>query len=103
MAAATEPMMQIVPPMYAALFAASKQLAGHVDLLDATGVFEGHDETPYIDHCCHFNRRGYDLLLDNVLGPELRRINVPLRAVTHGDASGSPNKAARPDSVRPVE
>ena len=48
-------------------------------------------------------RQDVQALLDNVLGPELRRINVPLRAVTHGDASGSPNKAARPDSVRPVE
>jgi hypothetical protein len=95
LAAATEPMTEIVPPMYAALFAASKRLAGHVHFLDATGAFEGHDETLYIDHCCHFNRRGYDLLVDKLLGPELQNIKVPVG----GDVVDSPIKAGRQGSA----
>jgi hypothetical protein len=76
-AAASEPMTQIVPPMYAALRRASRQLEGRVALLDATGAFEGHAEPLYIDHCCHFNRHGYDLLIANVLGPALRNLALP--------------------------
>ncbi len=33
-----------------------------VAFMDLTGAFEGHDETLYVDRCCHFNEEGYRIL-----------------------------------------
>jgi hypothetical protein len=80
LAAASEPMTDIVPPMYRALFRQSENLRTQINFLDATEVFEGHEETLYLDHCCHFNLRGYNLLIENVLGPWLQTFD-PARGV----------------------
>lgn len=47
MARARDPLQEIVPPMYRALFNASEKLKTQVNFLDATGAFEGHEETIY--------------------------------------------------------
>jgi len=46
--------------------AGARLRADGVRFLDATGVFEGLDETLYVDTCCHFNRRGNEVLAEAV-------------------------------------
>ena len=33
-----------------------------VNIVDATGLFDGLSDTIYSDDCCHYNQRGNDLL-----------------------------------------
>lgn len=48
---------------YPYLIAAGKDIAGAgVNYTDLTMLFAGNDEVLYIDGCCHFNRRGYELI-----------------------------------------
>lgn len=35
-----------------------------VNVADATGLFDGEPSAVYIDDCCHYTRRGYELLAD---------------------------------------
>jgi hypothetical protein len=79
MARATDPLQEIVPPAYSALFNRSEKLKTQINFLDATGAFEGHEETIYKDDCCHFYLLGYNLLVENVLGPWLQTFK-PVRA-----------------------
>jgi hypothetical protein len=72
LAKASEPMAEIVPPMYRAMHRVSEELRKQVNFLDGTEAFEGHQETIYVDGCCHFGLTGYRLLVDNVLGPWLQ-------------------------------
>jgi hypothetical protein len=37
-----------------------------VRLHDLTGLFAGIDEPIYADDCCHYNRRGYEIMADRV-------------------------------------
>jgi hypothetical protein len=43
--------------------AASLRGAG-IDFHDASGLFDAVPEPIYIDDCCHYNQRGYELLAD---------------------------------------
>ncbi len=53
---------------YRALRARAPALAEQgVDFLDATSVFSAVDETLYTDNCCHFNRRGNEILLGRIV------------------------------------
>lgn len=47
---------------YPVLVAESESLKSRVNLLDATGVFDREPSAVYIDDCCHYTRRGNELL-----------------------------------------
>ena len=52
-----------VPAGYQRLVPAGAELArSGVMFRDLTGVFEGVDETLYVDDCCHVNKLGYELI-----------------------------------------
>jgi len=47
------------------LRATGAELARHgIEFLDATEVFAGHEETLYVDSCCHFGARGNEILAE---------------------------------------
>ena len=52
---------------YPRLLAAGEELVAEgVRFFDATRVFEGIEDTLYVDDCCHFNERGNDLLAEAI-------------------------------------
>ena len=58
---------------YPMLIARGKMLVkNHVNFFDATMIFANVDETVYSDDCCHFNKRGYQILADYIIR-EIRR------------------------------
>ena len=55
----------IVPMVYRRMLDASTGFAARgVKFVDATSAFNSHSEPLYIDPCCHFNKRGYDILIE---------------------------------------
>jgi hypothetical protein len=77
MAARTAPMEEIAPTTYRALQSASHRLVENgVEFVDATGVFDHHNETVYLDWCCHFNLQGYRILVGELLGPRLQQLRL---------------------------
>ena len=51
------------------LFARKQQrlLAEGVPFLDATSLFKGNHADLYVDPCCHFNRQGNEMLLEEIV------------------------------------
>ena len=49
----------------------------NIDYFDLTQIFSNNHETLYRDICCHFNRRGRELLADAMLRRILETTNVP--------------------------
>jgi hypothetical protein len=96
LAQTNEPMSDIVPPMYDALLKASERLSKEVIFLDGTRAFQGHQETIYKDACCHFNLRGYDLLVEDVLGPWLKTFKPAGSGKATENGSPGTFRGARP-------
>jgi hypothetical protein len=64
----------IVRLAYPKLVARGAELAARgIHFVDLTGVFDGNSEHLYFDACCHFRRRGYELLLSEALNGEIAR------------------------------
>lgn len=51
-----------------------------VNFVDATAIFDAHREPIYYDNCCHFNLRGYEVLVRSALTPALRNLAFESRA-----------------------
>ena len=61
------PYREAVQQGYPDLIAAGKELAeAGVHFTDLTMTFAGTDEVLYADACCHFNRRGYALIAQEI-------------------------------------
>lgn len=60
---------KIVPATYQKMLNRSGELARRgIVFLDLTPDFNPHSEQLYFDACCHFNKRGYEILLRGQLG-----------------------------------
>lgn len=42
-----------------------------IEFIDLTASFDAVPEQLYFDACCHFNRRGYEILLAGPLGTRI--------------------------------
>lgn len=56
-----------------------------VRFLDGTGIFDAERAPVYIDDCCHYTRRGYELLARFIANAILQPDGLSIRAANPGD------------------
>ncbi len=62
------PAATIVPPVFSRMLELAKGFRQRdINFIDATTAFDGISESIYFDTCCHFNQRGYDILVNDYL------------------------------------
>ena len=72
------PRARNVRNVYPLLIRQGRYLSNHgVRFFDLTQIFRDNHETLYRDDCCHFNRRGYELLAEAMLGRILETTDIP--------------------------
>jgi len=72
---------KIVSPTYQKMLDRSGELTKRgIVFLDLTGEFNPFSEQLYFDACCHFNKRGYEILLREVGGGDRQRGPIAYRA-----------------------
>jgi len=67
------PAKALVPAVYGRMVARAPILAAAgIRFRDATPAFDDVADPLYFDTCCHFNQRGYDVLMERVIAPAIR-------------------------------
>jgi hypothetical protein len=90
------PARPMIEKGYPLLREAGKRLARQgVRFHDLSGVFAGHGETLYFDNCCHFNRRGNEVMAEAIAEALLQTPEPPVAHTTPEPPSPGPGKGGR--------